>query len=76
MDAVEYCFACGTYGFFLAEDSLLCPECNAKMMGVAIAKPSDDFRYPDDVDDYTDYDVYDDGNYHDYDDDGGDYDDL
>ena len=27
MDASEFCFVCGTPGFFPAEDNLLCPDC-------------------------------------------------
>jgi len=43
MNASEFCFVCGTPGFFPAEDNLLCPDCTrVHAVGVAIAMPSDD----------------------------------
>ena len=42
MDASEFCFVCGTEGFFPAEDNLLCPDCTRVH---AVAQPVDDEPY-------------------------------
>ena len=41
MNASEFCFVCGTPGFFPAEDNLLCPDCTR----VHATQPVDDEPY-------------------------------